>query len=104
MKTFECGVERYDKFRVILNESVFTEEWMEEFREFFFDYYTLEEHAQHIAQHRARFGRSFIEGYGVPLEDGQIPYWANKDLVNDGIDIVVLDEDNDIQVNTREVF
>lgn len=55
--------------------------FMAEFRQSFFQFHTLEEHAQHIAQLAARgiidaTGRDsneFVEGYG-PLEDAGIRY------------------------------
>lgn len=61
---------------VELDETKFTEQFMSEFRESFYSYYTLEEHAEHIAQLIARgvietgFGGVFIEGYGPCAEMG----------------------------------
>lgn len=99
MGKFRCRVEREDKYIVEFDESVINEKWMEDFRKVMYDYYTLEEHAQHIAQFRARFGERFIEGYGVPLEDGKPPYWAQQKDVNYAINIKVISEDSDISVD-----
>lgn len=96
MKKFECRVEREDKYTVEFDESICNEEWMKQFREHFYNFHTLEEHAEHIAQFRARFGSKFIEGYGVPLENGEVPYWTNKEHVNHAINIKVISEDDDI--------
>jgi hypothetical protein len=54
---------------VELDETKFTEEWMEEFRETFFPLFDVNDHAEHIAQLEARevLDSSFTEGYG-PLE------------------------------------
>lgn len=100
---FECSVERKDKYVIELDETFFTEEWMDGFRGHFFDYYTLDEHAEHIAQHRARYGRDHIEGYGIPLENGKVPYWADEKEVNKAINIKILSEDEDIDTYTFEV-
>ncbi|MGM7680781.1 hypothetical protein ACSVDA_01375 [Cytobacillus sp. Hm23] len=72
MKKFECEVTRIDQSTVELDETVLDEEWMEHFREHFYNFHTLEEHVEHIAQFRARFGSKFIEGYSVPLENGKL--------------------------------
>lgn len=103
MKYFKCEVERTDKYTVEFDETVCNEEWMEEFRDFFFDYFILEEHAEHIVQHRARFGRGFIEGYGIPLENNEVPFWVwsdtQKKQVNHAINLKITSEDDDIRVD-----
>ncbi|MDX8366797.1 hypothetical protein [Cytobacillus sp. IB215665] len=66
-------------------------------------FYTLEEHAEHIAQIRARFGSKFIEGYGVPLENGKAPYWADDKVVNRAINIKNISEDDDIETDVYEI-
>lgn len=103
MKKFECVVERTDKFTVEFDETVCNEKWMDDFRQVFYDFYSLDQHADHIAQHRARFGRRFIEGYGIPLEDGKVPYWANEKEVNKAINIKTISEDNEINVDVNEI-
>ena len=70
-KTFEVDVTQ--TVRVELDESRFTPEWMEDFRDHFYRFDTLEEHAAHLAQMCARgmtanFGDPFIEGYGRTSE------------------------------------
>ncbi|MBM7598239.1 hypothetical protein JOC34_000596 [Virgibacillus halotolerans] len=101
MKSFDCTVERIDKYIVEFDTDVINEEWMEEFREFMYDFYTLEEHAEHIAQHRARFGGKFIEGYGFTLENGKTPYWADEDRVNKSINIKIISDDNEAYVDIK---
>lgn len=52
---------------VKLDDTKFTPEFMEEFRQFFYDFLTIEDHANHIAQLAARGmieTPCFIEGYG----------------------------------------
>jgi hypothetical protein len=58
---------------VEIDESKFTPEFMEAFREGFFPFHTLEDHVEHLARNRALGvlgwrSDSFAEGYG-PLDD-----------------------------------
>lgn len=52
---------------VTVDEAKFTPEFMEEFRQYLYDFDTVEEHIEHIAQLAARGvieTPCFIEGYG----------------------------------------
>lgn len=103
IKRFEVEVVRTDKYIIEIDEDVIDEKWMEEFRGFFYDFHTLEEHAKHIAQYRARFGNfnaGFIEGYGTPLLNGK-KSWSKKNekAHQPAINIQVVSEDNDIEVD-----
>jgi hypothetical protein len=54
---------------VEIDESKFTPDFMREFRENFYDFASLNEHFEHLAQLYARgLDRDFIEGYG-PVEE-----------------------------------
>lgn len=60
---------------VELDDAKFDEAFMEEFRESFYPFFELSDHAKHIAQLQARgvidlsgYSGEFIEGYG-PSED-----------------------------------
>lgn len=60
--------------KVTVDESKFTPEWMEEYRKYFYEYYTVEEHMNHLA-FLAATGQiaewpQFIEGYGPSEEMG----------------------------------
>jgi hypothetical protein len=103
MKKFECTVTREDKYIIELDENVLNEEWMKDFRKVFFDFDGLDEHAEQIAQMRARFNRSFIEGYGVPLIDGEKPPFIKDEQVNKAINIVVISEDENCDVEVEEI-
>lgn len=84
---FRCETQRVETYEIEFDTDIINEKWMEEFRDFFFDYYTLEEHAQHIAEHRIRIGNGFIEGYGIPLENGEVPPFVKDNEVNHAINI-----------------
>ena len=103
MEAYKCEVERTDRYEIEFDENVCNEQWMEDFRSVFYDFYDLMEHAEHIAQFRARFGSREIEGYGVLLENGKIPWWAHhekyKNVINHAINIKIISEDDDIYIN-----
>lgn len=63
------------KFRVCVtvDESKFTEEFMENFRKHFFPFYTIDDHLEHLAYNYISNGvdeNSFIEGYGLAKNFG----------------------------------
>jgi hypothetical protein len=103
MKEFEVEVTVKSKFKIQIDENVYDEKKMEEWRKFFFDIHDLDEHAAHIAQHKARHKDRFIEGYGVPLVDGKVPPFTQpEELVNRDINIVVEYED-EVETEVNEV-
>lgn len=60
---------------VTVDETKFTPEFMEEFRESFFDYETIDEHIEHLGSLYGRgvisgYADEFIEGYGRANEMG----------------------------------
>ena len=61
-------VEVTQTITVTLDETKFTPEFMAEYRESFYDYNTIEDHAKHLAFLEASgmvsHGSAFIEGYG----------------------------------------
>lgn len=103
MKRFKCTVERTDKYIIEFDEKQLNEEWINQFKESFYDFDTLEEHAEHIAQHRARFGVDFIEGYGSPLVNGKSPYYDDKKEVERAINIKIVSENNNCDVDVVEI-
>jgi hypothetical protein len=71
MKTFH--VEVLQEVEVRLDETKFTPQFMQEFRDSFYSFTTLEDHAEHLAQLGARDLISldgFIEGYGIAKDMG----------------------------------
>ena len=58
---------------VTLDESKFTPEFLEQFRQDFYDIDTIDGHAEHLAQMYARDvhgSREFIDGYGPTADMG----------------------------------
>ena len=75
MQTFIINVE--SEIQVTLDESKFTKEFLADFREHFYPFTSLEQHACHLAQLQARglidepqTTNRFIEGYGPANEMG----------------------------------
>lgn len=105
MKKFRCIVTRQDEYIIEIDENKIDEKWMKDFRGYMYDFRTLKEHAEHIAQHRARFGEDFIEGYGYPLVNGEVPFGAKirGEKALDGINIKIIDEDDYPEVDIFEL-
>lgn len=75
MKTFRISV--VQTIDVTLDETKFDDAFMSDFRESFFPFHDLQEHAEHIAQLQARgiveadsISGDFIEGYGPSKDMG----------------------------------
>ncbi|MBV6681469.1 hypothetical protein [Bacillus thuringiensis] len=105
MKKFVCTVTRVDKFTIALDENKMDASWFENFKNNFYDIEDLKRHAEMIAQYRARFGDECIKGYGIPLEKGNPPIGVSEDgwRVFDAIHIHVISEDNDCEVEIKEI-
>lgn len=104
MKRFKTTVTRTDEYVIEIDENVINEEWMKHFARYFYGFDTYEEHAEHLAQYRARFEASFIEGYGEVLINGK-KSWRLKDEneVEKGINIIIKSENQDCEVEVEEV-
>ncbi len=89
MKQFEVFVRQ--TVVVILDETRFTPEWMQDFRGSFYEFYTLPDPAKHTAQIISRgltggFSDAFVEGYGrldemgitVDIEDTEV--WSARQI------------------------
>lgn len=102
MKKFKVTVFREDEYEVELDENVLDKDWMDNFNQYFFDMDTLEEHAEHLAQMKARFGGSFMEGYGHIMINGRKPIGIN-DGVNKGVNIKIVSEDENTDTDVYEI-
>lgn len=75
MKTFRISVTQ--TIDITLDDAKFDSRFMTEFRQHFFAFDTIEEHAEHLAQLQARgihdlspFVSEFVEGYGPSHDMG----------------------------------
>lgn len=98
MKQFNIELVRRDKVKVELDPNFFNEEWFKEFRQFFYDYETLEEIAEYITFNVVHNNQTFIEGIGTPLQNGKRPYWIKKDEeVNEHVNVIYNSYDTEIE-------
>ena len=107
-RKFKVSVIRYDDYEIELDDEVLTEDWMKEWRQQFYSFTNLRDHAEHLAQLQARFGDSFLEGYGHVRRDGEYIWPGNTeghkdDLHADGINIKIINEDNCTEIDTEEI-
>lgn len=93
MEKYKCTVERLDSFIVEFDENIINEDFLENFRESFYDVYDLEELSEYISQYIARFGIEYIEGIGCPLVNGKKTYGVEERLINPAINIKILIEE-----------
>lgn len=100
---FKVRVTREDEYEIEIDEKVHDEQWMDDFRNVFYDYYSLEDHAEHLGQHRARFKDPFIEGYGYVLVDGKNPTWRKDIEPTKSINIKVISEDDNVEIDVYEI-
>lgn len=109
MKKFKCTVTRVDEYEIEIDENVINEEWMKGFRSYMYPSFTeIEDHAEHLAQLRARQGEGFYEGYGYVSVNGNRPFAVavleeNEKSYEPAINIKIIDEDNDIDIEVEEI-
>lgn len=91
---FKCIVIRTDEYLVEIDEKLYDEKKMEEFRNQFYQFTDLKDHARHISQLRARFHfQRFFEGYGVIKINGEIPDHREGAFVEPAINLIPIEED-----------
>lgn len=103
MKKFRCTVTRVDEYEIEVDEKEMNEEFIKQFKKCFYQIETLQEHAEYIAELRARLNNNFMEGYGIPLVNGKNPLFADDKSINNAINIKIISEDDDIEVESVEL-
>ncbi|MGX2947004.1 hypothetical protein [Enterococcus alishanensis] len=88
MKSLKVNMVRRDEVEVELDPNYFNEEWFKQFRKYMYDYHTLQGIAEYIAFNVVNNNATEIDGIGVPLRDGERPYWINDDVeVNEHVNV-----------------
>lgn len=118
MKKFKCTVTRTDEYEIEIDETIYNKEWMEKFSSYMYDFNSLSQHVEHLAQYQARLGSgaSFIEGYGYVNRNGKLPYspedfdengeWLPEEQRRQtapGLNINIISEDEDCEVDVEEL-
>jgi hypothetical protein len=71
MKKYKCTVETTNEYIITIDDETLGDEFREGFeKSISSDIHEWEEHAEYIAE-RLAAGDTFIEGYGVPTENGK---------------------------------
>lgn len=100
MRTFKCTVTRETTMDIIIDDSVWTDEEIEEWSKHFQDADDLEELVERLAAMKVRCeDGEFMEGFGIPLINGEKPYsYLKDDQIEDSIDIRNQEESIDVDV------
>jgi len=98
MKKYKAVVTIEKEYEIEIDENVFDENFMKEFRESFYNFHDLEDHVEHIAQYEARLGEAFIEGYGYVLRNGKPPFTLHEVKACNAVNIIEKDEDVEVEV------
>lgn len=98
MEAWRCEVEKTDEYVIEFDTKECNEAWMEEFRDFFYGFHDLEDHARYLSKQFAERGSVWLEGYGILLVNGKVPGWVStpRDLerVNHAINVKIIQKDN----------
>ena len=123
MKKYKVEVTRRDEYIIEIDESIYEDpKWKEAFESVFWEVDDTSEIAEHLAKQQARFGSngescSHLEGFGYVTRNGELPFssidfdekgnWLPEDKRRQpvqGLNIVIVDEDSDIECETTEML
>jgi hypothetical protein len=107
MKKFECEVVITSKYIIEIDDEKLGQEFLDHYKKYFADINDWEEHAQNIAEQKAKNSdlEVFIEGYGVPLINGKDPRWhkGNGDLEKSINVNIIFENEVDVDCVEKEV-
>lgn len=100
MRTFKCTVTRETTMDITIDDSVWTDDEIEEWSKHFQDADDLEELVERLAVMKVNHeDGDFLEGFGIPLIDGKKPYsYLKDDQIENSIDIRNQEESIDVDV------
>lgn len=106
-KKFEITVQRTDIYEIEVDMDVINNKWIKHFESYMWDVDEDAPHedlAKHIGQMRARFGsHQFMEGFGIIPVDGEYLTNQEKESLAKGFKLTVISEDEEIEVDAREL-
>lgn len=106
LKKFEVEVTTTNKYIIEFDEKHINSDWMESYKENFYNYDSLEKHAEHLAETRATLhnkSESFYEGYGnIRIIRGGFDS-KEWEKVTDGITLKVVSEGEEAETVAREI-
>lgn len=103
MRTFKCTVTREATMDITIDDSVWTDDEIEEWSKHFQDADGLEELVGRLAAMKVNHeDGEFLEGFGIPLIDGKKPYlYLKDDQIEDSINI--RNQEESIYVDVEEI-
>lgn len=80
MKKYKCTVTKETTMEIEIDESVWTDQEIEEWQKSFYEAINLDDIVKYIAKIKTEYeDGDFIEGFGIPLINGKKPYNYLKD-------------------------
>lgn len=77
MKKFKCTVVKTTEMEIEIDDSIWTPEYIAEWQKQFYDADDITDVVTHIATMKSECENgAFIEGFGIPMINGNIPYNA----------------------------
>lgn len=103
MKKFKCIVTKETTMDVEIDDSVWTDEEIAEWQRCFYNAQNLKDVVGHIAKMKTEYeDGDFIEGFGIPLINGEKPYDYLKDE-DITTSINISDQSSDMGVEVYEI-
>lgn len=101
MRTFKCTVTRETTMEISIDDSVWTDEEIEEWDKHFQDADSLVELVERLAIMKTNYeDGEFMEGFGVPLINGKKPYsYIDDKQIEESINICNQKESVDVDVD-----
>ena len=104
MKKFRCIVTKETTMEVEIDESVWAEKEIAEWQRCFYSAENLMDIVKHIARLKTEYeDGEFIEGFGIPLINGEKPYDYLEDK-NIATDINICSENSEVYIDVDEIF
>lgn len=103
IRKFKCEVTSTSEYVIEIDDSVWSEEALENWSRVFCDVDNLEEVVKILAIQKTKYDAGeFIEGFGIPKINGRVPYTGANQIVNNDVNINIIYED-DLDSNVVEI-
>lgn len=88
MKKFKCTVTKETTMEIEIDDSVWTDEQIVEWQRYFYESKNIEDVVTHIARMKSECANgAFMEGFGIPMINGEKPYLSNDSNITESINI-----------------
>lgn len=102
MRKFKCEVTKTYTYEIEIDETIWTDEEINNWSKSFYDADDLSDIASIIAKMKTSYeDGEFIEGFGIPMINGKEPFTFGKQEINTDININIISEY--IDVDSEEV-